>query len=388
MKKSFVKGAAVMMAAMTMLTGCGSKTTDSTQTTSAADTTAEGTSTTEAASADTTTSDAATAEVKQSFDKLTLEFVPSKDADVIITGTKELPQLVKEEMAKLGYDIVEVDISVGTSYDATGEAMSAGTIDVGWLPGGTYALYSDDVDVLLTATRNGLSNDSENPADWNGDANATQKNGPQVTYYRSLIYATPSEYGKQLAEKVNNGEALTWDDLNNATWAVQKTSSSAGYIYPTMWLMKNYDGKKISDLANVIPLDSGYGTAFSYAAAESVDIIVCYADGRNDYEESWMLASDQQDSTGKQGMGRSESIWNELNVIGVTDGIYNDTVAISKRSPYYTDELKEALQQCFINIINTEKGKEIFGVYSHAGYAIATDADYDGARAALAAVAQ
>lgn len=388
MKKGFVKGAAVMMAAMTMLTGCGSKTTDSTRTTSAAGTTAEGTSTTEAASADTTTSVAATEEVKQSFDKLTLEFVPSKDADVIITGTAELPQLVKDEMAKLGYDIGEVDISVGTSYDATGEAMSAGTIDVGWLPGGTYALYSDDVDVLLTATRNGLSNDSENPADWNGDANATQKNGPQVTYYRSLIYATPSEYGKQLAEKVNNGEALTWDDLNNATWAVQKTSSSAGYIYPTMWLMKNYDGKKISDLANVIPLDSGYGTAFSYAAAESVDIIVCYADGRNDYEESWMLATDKQDSTGKQGMGRSDSIWNELNVIGVTDGIYNDTVAISKRSPYYTDELKEALQQCFINIINTEKGKEIFGVYSHAGYAIATDADYDGARAALAAVAQ
>lgn len=386
MKKGFVKGAAVMMAAMTMLTGCNSKTADSTATTgtSAADTSAADTT----VANDATTTEGASNEVKQSFDKLTLEFVPSKDADVIITGTKELPQLVKEEMAKLGYDIGEVDISVGTSYDATGEAMSAGTIDVGWLPGGTYALYSDDVDVILTATRNGLSNDSENPADWNGDANATQKNGPQVTYYRSLIYATPSEYGKQLAEKVNNGETLTWDDLNKATWAVQKTSSSAGYIYPTMWLMKNYDGKKISDLANVIPLDSGYGTAFSYAAAESVDIIVCYADGRNDYEESWMLASDQQDSTGKQGMGRSESIWNELNVIGVTDGIYNDTVAISKRSPYYTDELKKALQQCFINIINTEKGKEIFGVYSHAGYAIATDADYDSARAALKAVSE
>ena len=300
MKKGFVKGAAVMMAAMTMLTGCNSKPTDSTATTgtSAADTSAADTT----AATDATTTEGASNEVKQSFDKLTLEFVHSKDADVIITGTKELPQLVEEEMAKLGYDIGEVDISVGTSYDATGEAMSAGTIDVGCLPGGTYALYSDDVDVILTATRNGLSNDSENPADWNGDANATQKNGPPVTYYRSLIYATPSEYGKQLAEKVNNGETLTWDDLNKATWAVQKTSSSAGYIYPTMWLMKNYDGKKISDLANVIPLDSGYGTAFSYAAAESVDIIVCYADGRNDYEERWMLASDQQDSTGKQGM--------------------------------------------------------------------------------------
>ena len=322
----------------------------------------------------------------QHFDKLTLEFVPSKDADVIIAGTKNLPELVQAEMSKLGYDIDEVDITVGTSYDATGEAMSAGSIDLGWLPGGTYALYSDDVDVILTATRNGLSNDSTNPADWNGEANATQKNGPQVTYYRSLIYATPSEYGKELAAKVNAGEKLTWEDLDKAKWAVQKTSSSAGYIYPSMWLMANYDGKKISDLSNVIPLDSGYGTAFSYAAAEQVDIIVCYADGRNDYEASWMLPTDQQDETGKQGMGRSDSIWNELNVIGVTEGIYNDTVAISKESPYYTPELVAALQDCFINIINTPEGQEIFSVYSHTGYAKAVDSDYDGARAALTAV--
>ena len=128
------------------------------------------------------------------MDTLTFQFVPSKDADVIITGTKNLPELVQAEMAKLGYDIGKVEISVGTSYEATGEAMSAGTIDVGWLPGGTYAIYSQnqEVAVILTATRAGLSNDSENPADWNGEENATQKNGPQVTFYRSLIYATPS----------------------------------------------------------------------------------------------------------------------------------------------------------------------------------------------------
>ena len=339
--------------------------------------------------AEPTTAEPTAEPANQHFDKLTLEFVPSKDADVIIAGTQNLPELVKAEMAKLGYDIDEVDITVGTSYDATGEAMSAGSIDLGWLPGGTYALYSDDTDVILTATRNGLSNDSTNPADWNGIANKTlpvPEN--QVGFYRSLIYATPSPYGKVLAEKVNNGEALTWEDLDGARWAVQKTSSSAGYIYPSMWLMANYDGKKISDLSNVIPLDSGYGTAFSYAAAEQVDIIVCYADGRNDYEASWMLPVDQKDETGKQGMGRSESIWNELNVIGVTDGIYNDTVAISKASQYYTPEIVAALQDCFINIINTEEGKAIFDVYSHTGYAKAVDSDYDGARAALKAVSE
>ena len=317
---------------------------------------------------------------------LRIEFVPSKDADVIITGTKGLDKLIIDEMATKGYTIDKVDITVGTSYDATGEALSAGSIDIGWLPGGTYALYSDETDVVLTATRNGLSNDSTNPADWNGDANATQKNGPQVTYYRSLIYATPSAYGKELAAKVNAGEKLTWDDLNKANWAVLKTSSSAGYIYPTLWLMSNYDGKKISDLEHVTTLD-GYGSAFAQAASESVDIIVCYADGRNDYEASWTVATDSKDSTGKAGLGRSESIWSELNVIGVTDPIYNDTVAITMANKdIYNKEFIAAIQDSLINIIGTDEGKAIFNVYSHTGYAKAVDSDYDGARAALNAV--
>lgn len=50
-------------------------------------------------------------------------------------------------------------------------------------------MYSKDheVSVILTATRDGLSNDSTNPADWNGIANKTlpvPEN--QVGFYRSL----------------------------------------------------------------------------------------------------------------------------------------------------------------------------------------------------------
>ena len=318
---------------------------------------------------------------------LTFQFVPSKDADVIITGTKNLPELVQAEMAKLGYDIGKVEISVGTSYEATGEAMSAGTIDVGWLPGGTYAIYSQnqEVAVILTATRAGLSNDSENPADWNGVANKTLPTDKQVTFYRSLIYAAPTEKGKAIAAKVNAGEKPTWDELNDCTWAVANTSSSAGYIYPTMWLMNNYDGKKVSDLSSVVTL--GYADAFAQAAAEQVDIICCYADGRRDYETPWNLPTDQKDETGKQGMGREGAIWDELNVIGVTSGIYNDTVAITTAKPEINNpEFIKALQTALINIIGTEEGQAIFSVYSHTGYAIAQDSDYDAARQALTAV--
>ena len=317
------------------------------------------------------------------MDKLTLEFVPSKDADVIITGTKNLPELLKAEMAKQGYDIGEIEITVGTNYNATGEAMGAGSIDVGWLPPSTYVLYSDEVDVILTSTRAGLSNDSENPADWNGDANKTVGDSShQVGFYRALIYATPSPYGKELAAKVNAGEKLTWEDLNKANWAVGNNSSSAGYIYPTLWLMENYDGKKLADLDNVAT-GIQYGDQFAQAAAEAVDIIVCYADGRRDYEAAWQLPIGESDPTGKAGMGRKDTIWNELNVIGVTAGIYNDTVAVTKAKPeIYNPEFITALQDALINIINTDEGKAIFSVYSHEGYKKAVDSDYDATRKA------
>ena len=104
-----------------------------------------------------------------------------------------------------------------------------------------------------------------------------------------------------------------------------------------------------------------------------------------DYETAWNLPVDQQDETGKQGMGREDSIWNELNVIGVTPGIYNDTVAITTAKPEINNpEFINALQTALINIINTEEGQAIFSVYSHTGYAIAQDSDYDAARQALA----
>lgn len=319
------------------------------------------------------------------MDELTLQFVPSKDADVIITGTKNLPDLLKAALLEEGYDVKNIDISVGVSYEATGEAMAAGTIDIGWLPGGTYALFSDEVEVILTATRDGLSNDSTDPKTWNGDANKTLPTDEQVTFYRSLIYATPSAYGKELAAKVNAGEKLTWEDLDKANWAVLKNASSAGYIYPTLWLMENYEGKKLTDLSNIITL-AGYGDAFAQAAAEAVDIIVCYADGRRDYEAAWTIPTTEADPTGKAGMGRTDSIWNELNVIGVTPGIYNDTVSITKANEdVYNPEFIAAMQNALIKVINTEEGKEIFNVYSHTGYAVAKDSDYDAARAALKA---
>lgn len=310
-----------------------------------------------------------TAHAQEKIDSLKVMFVPSRDPEDIITATEPLKQMLKDELAKEGFEIGEVEIEVGTNYEAAGEALSAGTADIGFIPGGTFVLYDEDVDVILTSTRQGLSKDSENPADWN-DGKPTEKVEDQVTYYKGLIIAGPSEKGKELAEKINNGEELTWEDVDSAKWAVMSSSSSSGYIYPSIWLGNQFEGKKISDLANVVQSES-YGSSVARLAAEQVDIIVGYADLRVDNAEDW-----------EGDMNREASIFEETNVIGVTPNVYNDTVSVSKTSPNMTDELKAAIAKAMINIAGTEEGKEVISIYSHEGYQEAKSEDYDTEREA------
>ena len=170
--KRFLALLSVLVLSMSMLVGCGSK--------------------------------------SASNDELVVYFVPSRDPAEIQEATKPLSEMLKAELSKLGYDFEKVKIEVGTSFEAVGEALSSGTAQVGFIPGGTYVLYDDGVDVALTATRFGLNHDSENPADWN--TAPTENTDNKVKYYRSLVIAGPSEKGQELAAKVNNGEKLTLEE--------------------------------------------------------------------------------------------------------------------------------------------------------------------------------
>ncbi|MGO3201252.1 MAG: phosphate/phosphite/phosphonate ABC transporter substrate-binding protein [Ruoffia tabacinasalis] len=297
------------------------------------------------------------------IDELSIGFVPSRDPEEIVTATEPLEQLLIDELATLGYEVGSVDISVGTSYEAVGEGLSAGTIDIGFIPGGTYVLYDDGAEVILTSTRAGLSNDSDDPADWNANE-PTEATDEQVTYYRAIMIAGPSEKGRELADKVNNGEELSFEDLNSANWSVMSPSSSAGYIYPTIWLQDNYQ-QNLSDLENVVQADS-YLNSFARLASGQVDILTVFADGRRDYVDQWQSE-----------LGGENDIWTDTDVIGVTPGIYNDTISVSNNSDNMSDELKAALQEAFINISQTEEGKEIIAIYAYEGYEVAESSDYE-----------
>ena len=172
-----------------------------------------------------------------------------------------------------------------------------------------------------------------------------------------------------MCRKICNGEKLTLDDIQGATWGVSSnTTSPAGYIYPSLWLQENF-GISITDLKSKVALDN-YATSLSQLASGQIDVMVTYADARLDYAEQW-----------NSNFGRTASIWDETNVIGVTDGVYNDTISVTKDSSM-TPELKKAIQQAFINIGNTEEGLKIISIYSHKGYEIGNNSDYDAERKA------
>ncbi len=296
--------------------------------------------------------------------ELKISFVPSAPAEEIMTATKPLEGLIKEEMGKKDYDIESVKIDVGTNYEAVGEALASGTTDIGFIPGGTYVLYEDQgVEPILTATRDALNKDFEEAKSWN-DGKATQYTDKQATFYRSLIIAGPSDKGQQLADKVNSEGELTFEDINGANVCLQSPSSSSGYLYPALELKNTYD-KSISDLSSTVTTN-GYGDALGRLAAGQCDITPVYADARMDYEDDWTTT-----------YGRAKGIWEETNVIGVTDPIMNDTISISTSSSFYNETFISDFQEAMINIAKTDEGKEVIAIYSHTGYEKAKSSDYD-----------
>ncbi|MCD8010963.1 MAG: PhnD/SsuA/transferrin family substrate-binding protein [Lachnospiraceae bacterium] len=346
-----------------LLSGCGASETDTDTSAaeSAAGTTAEtsATSTQETAAADTGN--------LQEIDTLTIAFSPYADADTVITSTEPLEELLQAKLLEKGYDVQEIDMSVGTSYTAVGQALSAGSADIGFISGGNYVLFSDDCDVLLTALRYAISKDSEDPVDWN-DGTLEENTDEMSTYYRSVILAGPSEKGQELLAKVNAGEELTWEDLDSATWAVMDATSASGYIYPSLWLQERY-GKTIADLSNVVESDS-YTTSLSRLAAGQVDIIVSYGHIRVKYASDWVSE-----------FGGTDEMVNQTGILGVSEPIYNDMIAYSETSELMADEsFRQALGEAFIEIAETEEGKEIISVFSQIGYEWGDDANYDGER--------
>lgn len=297
----------------------------------------------------------------KTIDTLNVMFVPSKNPDDIQKASEPMANLIKESLTNQGFSVNTVNVTTGDSYEVVGEALASGSVDVGFIPAGTYVKYENEgVKPLMAATRNGLSINSKDAKVWN-ENKPTQETEEQVDFYNSLITAGPSEKGKALGEKVNNGEKPTWEELNEATWCTSGPTSSSGYLYPSLWLKENYD-KTITDLENTTRT-KGYSDAMNSLQTQVCDISVGFADMRIDEAKNW-----------------EGDIWADTNVIGVSGPIMNDTISVSTTSKNMSDELQKALITTFSEMPNSETGKEVMKIYNHTGYVEVKPEDFDAER--------
>ena len=110
MKKIFALLLAVVMT-LGLLAGCG---------------TAAETPDTEAPATEAPAAEEPAAEpTAKKIDTLKVAFVPSREPQEIITVTEPLKEMLKNELAALGYEVGEVEITVGTTYEAVGEGLEA-----------------------------------------------------------------------------------------------------------------------------------------------------------------------------------------------------------------------------------------------------------------------
>jgi phosphonate transport system substrate-binding protein len=302
---------------------------------------------------------------------LTVYFVPSRPAEEILEMTAPLEQMLLDELAAAGYDLAGVEVLVSSTYEAAGVAMLSGTGDVAFLPGGTYVMFADTVnspvDVILSASRFGLSKDFTEAKEWNDGEATLDDETTNVNFYKGLIIAGTSPAARALATKVNAGNDLVWDDVKDLNWCVRSATSSSGYIYPNLWLSENF-GKTFDDMGDNVFETAGYGATMADLANGNCDVGTAYADARMHNAAKWTTD-----------FGRTESIWAETDVVGVTENIMNDTISVSRIN--LDQGIIDAISQAFINIAQTEAGQAVIDVYSHKNYIPAEDSQYDSARA-------
>jgi len=297
--------------------------------------------------------------------------VPSMDPELILSKLEPMKELVKANMLDFGYDIGNVEFVVSTNNNAAGEALTSGSALIGFMGGSTFIDYeSEGLEVLMMTLRGNMEVDSLDPKDWNTGAVIGRSKVDRVAYTRALIYAGPSSIGKELARKVMNDEDLTWTELNEANWCHSSSvNSGLGYVFPSLWLYDNY-GKTLADLDHVLLMNNNGDYAINLAL-ENCDVAVSYMTLRNDYQEKWTTE-----------FKRSESVWDEVQVIGVSEKIPNGVIVISKNHPDYSDLMKNSLQSAFMSLTNTEEGIEAFGVYNIEGFQLSDKDDFEQLRRA------
>ena len=263
----------------------------------------------------------------EEIDTLEVQLIPSRDAAVLDAQRGPLQAMLEEQLD------MPVNVTVATDYVGLIEAMKSKQVHVGFLAPASYVLAADQgaAEVVVVSTRYDVDDEGNQLDDQ-----------PLVTSYRAQLL-TGKDSGITKVE-----------DLKGKKIAIASFTSTSGFLYPANLLADN----GIDVEADVEWFDAGGHDKAILAVLDGLaDAAFTFKDARS------LLEADYPD------------IREEIVYVTDTEPIFNDTISVI---PSMDPELKEKIKDAFINIAATEEGKEIVrAIYTHEGYAEATDADFD-----------
>jgi phosphonate transport system substrate-binding protein len=258
--------------------------------------------------------------------ELTVQFVPSQNADTLEAKAKPLEKLLSDELDR------PVKVSVSTDYNTIVEAMASKKVDVGFLPPTAYVLAKDQgaADVILQAQRYGVNDKDGSPTD------------KLVDSYKSMF----------IVKKDSGIDSL--EDLKGKKIGYQNVTSSAGYVWPAASLMD----VGLDPLKDVQPVTlKGHDQAVISLLNGDIDAAVTFQDARTIVQKDY------------------EDVFDQTKVIHYTEPIPNDTVAVQSDMD---EDLRKDIQEAFINIGKDEEGKKIIrDIYTHEGYVKSDDSKFE-----------
>lgn len=258
---------------------------------------------------------------------LTVEFVPSSNAQKMSARVKPLAKLLEQQLH------IPVKVSVSTNYNTIVEAMGSKKVDVGFLPPDAYvqAHKQYGVKVLLQAERYGYKEPND------------QQTNQLVNYYRAQVIVRKGSGIKNLK------------DLKGKKIAVQDQTSSSGWVYPVA-CMEEHGININKDHIQTVQV-KGYDQAVMSVYNGNTDAAFVFQGART------LVKKDAPD------------VMKKVVPIYTTPKIPNDTISVrGDMSPKFQKKLIKA----FENIAKSKKGHAIISsVYQHEGYVPAKDSTFN-----------
>jgi phosphonate transport system substrate-binding protein len=344
---------ALMVVIAMVVAACGGGGSDETTTTEGG---GDEPTTTEAPVEETTTTETMDAELGSADRPIQVLFVPSVDAQVIVSGGEIMDAALTEATG------LEFEVSVPTSYAATIEEMCANPSDtIGFIPAFGYVLASQlcQVDVGFKAVRFG----------WG-------------VYWAQFLVPRDSDI-------------QSLEDLAGLSWAYPDPGSTSGFLFPSVSLdeagvepgeTREAGGHPQAALA-VYNGEVDFGTSFfspplieggEWQLGDPPDVPDDLVDTCAPNEDGELWCGDYRVLDARaSAIEDAPDIVQQVRILDITAEIPNDTLSFG---PDFPADLRTQIEEALIAFAETPEWEESIGhqdFYAWSGIEPAADAEYD-----------